>query len=129
MNFEEIMARLKNGESMDAIAQEMEDILNRANAELQEQAKHDEKNARLNELAAVIADAATEYMSLACPEVDFEVTASEMRETLDEMLPLLDMFKNITVKVTSVPMKKATKTKSADSPEDVFAKFFKSLNI
>ena len=129
MNFEEIMARLKNGESMDTIAKEVEDTLNRANAEFQEQTKKNAKDARLNELAAIIADAATEYMNLSCPDMEFKVTASEMRETLDEMLPLLDMLKDFTVKVTSIPVKKTTKTKSADSPEDVFAKFFKSLNI
>ena len=41
MNYEEIMQRLANGETMDTIAQEMEDMLNKANAELraQEEAK------------------------------------------------------------------------------------------
>lgn len=122
MNFEEIMARLQNGENLDDIAQEMQDVLNKANAAVQEQNKQSAKDARLDELANVIAEAANEYMSLAQPDVEFEVSGAEMRETLDEMLPLLDIFKNVTVKVTSVPV-------TAKKPEDVFAKFFRSLNI
>lgn len=123
MNFEEIKARLQNGESLDTIAQEMEDMLNQANAFVAEQKVKNEKDSRLDSLAGTIADAANEYVHLASPDVDFEVDAATIRESLDEMLPLIDMFKNITVKVTSVPVK------AKNTPEDVFAKFFKSLNI
>jgi hypothetical protein len=130
MNFEEIKARLQNGESLDTIAQEMEDMLNQANAFVQEEKVKSEKESRLDSLADTIAAAATEYMHLTCPDVDFEVSGAEMRETLDEMLPLLDMFKNISVKVTSVPVKvKHAASNPKTTPEDVFAKFFKSLNI
>lgn len=127
MNFEEIKARLQNGESLDAIAQEMEDMLNQANAFVQKEKVKSEKESRLDSLADTIAAAATEYMHLTCPDVDFEVSGAEMRETLDEMLPLLDIFKNITVKVTSVPV--VAKDKPAKTPEDVFAKFFRNLGI
>lgn len=127
MNFEEIMARLQKGESMDAIAKEVEDTLNAANAAFQEQNARDEKESRLDSLADTIAAAANEYMALARPDVEFEVSGAEMRETLDEMLPLLDLFKNITVKVTSVPV--VAKDKPAKTAEDVFAKFFRSMNI
>lgn len=123
MNFEEIKARLQNGESLDTIAQEMEDMLNQANAFVAEQKVKNEKDSRLDSLAGTIADAANEYVHLASPDVDFEVDAATIRESLDEMLPLIDMFKNISVKVTSVPVK------AKNTPEDVFAKFFKSLNI
>ena len=130
MNFEEIKARLQNGESLDTIAQEMEDMLNQANAFVQEEKVKSEKESRLDSLADTIAAAATEYMHLTCPDVDFEVSGAEMREALNEMLPLLDMFKNISVKVTSVPVKvKHTASNPKTTPEDVFAKFFKSLNI
>ena len=37
MNFEEIKARLQNGESLETIAQEMENMLNQANAFVQEE--------------------------------------------------------------------------------------------
>lgn len=127
MNFEEIKARLQNGESLDTIAQEMEDMLNQANAFVQEEKVKSEKESRLDSLADTIAAAATEYMRLTCPDVDFEVSGAEMRETLDEMLPLLDLFKNITVKVTSIPV--TAKDKPAKTPEDVFAKFFRNLGI
>lgn len=127
MNFEEIKARLQNGESLETIAQEMENMLNQANAFVQEEKVKSEKESRLDSLADTIAAAATEYMHLTCPDVDFEVSGAEMRETLDEMLPLLDLFKNITVKVTSVPV--TAKDKPAKTPEDVFAKFFRNLGI
>ena len=130
MNFEEIKARLQNGESLDTIAQEMEDMLNQANAFVEEQKVKSEKDSRLNSLAGTIADAANEYVHLASPDADFEVDAVTIREALDEMLPFIDMFKNISVKVTSVPVKvKHTASNPKTTPEDVFAKFFKSLNI
>ena len=130
MNFEEIKARLQNGESLDTIAQEMEDMLNQANAFVEEQKVQSEKEANLNTLAGAIANAANEYVRLAAPDVEFEVDAASIREALDEMLPLIDMFKNISVKVTSVPVKmKHTASNPKNTPEDVFAKFFKSLNI
>lgn len=130
MNFEEIKARLQNGESLDTIAQEMEAILNQANAFVAEQKEKDAKDSRLDSLAGTIADAANEYVHLASPDADFEVDAASIRETLDEMLPFIDMFKNISVKVTSVPVKvKHTASNPKIAPEDVFAKFFKSLNI
>ena len=93
----------------------------------QEEKVKSEKESRLDSLADTIAAAATEYMHLTCPDVDFEVSGAEMRETLDEMLPLLDLFKNITVKVTSIPV--TAKDKPAKTPEDVFAKFFRNLGI
>ena len=127
MNFEEIKARLQNGESLDTIAQEMEDMLNQANAFVQEEKVKSEKESRLDSLADTIAAAANEYVHLACPEADFEVTGLEMRETLDEMLPFINVLKNITVKVTSIPV--TAKDKPAKTPEDVFAKFFRNLGI
>ena len=130
MNFEEIKARLQNGESLDTIAQEMEDMLNQANAFVEEQKVKSEKDSRLDSLAGTIADAANEYVHLAFPDADFEVDAASIREALDEMLPFIDMFKNISVKVTSVPVKmKQAASNPKNTPEDVFANFFKSLNI
>ena len=130
MNFEEIKARLQNGESLDTIAQEMEDMLNQANAFVEEQKVKSEKDSHLDSLAGTIADAANEYVHLASPDAEFEVDAVTIREALDEMLPFIDMFKNISVKVTSVPVKmKHTASNPKNTPEDVFTKFFKSLNI
>ena len=130
MNFEEIKARLQNGESLDTIAQEMEDMLNQANAFVEEQKVKSEKDSRLDSLAGTIADAANEYVHLAFPDADFEVDAASIRETLDEMMPLIDMIKDISVKITSVPVKmKHTASNPKNTPEDVFANFFKSLNI
>lgn len=124
MNYEEIVARLKNGETMEAIAQEMEDALNKANAEFQEQSKKTAEEAKLNELADTIAAAATEYLRIMRPDVVKEaITGAELREAMDEMLPLLDLLGSFKLEVSTKPAK-AKKT-----PEDVFANFFKSMNI
>ena len=124
MNYEEIMVRLQKGDTMETIAKEIEDALNKANADFQEQNKKDAEEAKLNELADTMAAAATEYLRILRPAMVKEaITGAELRQTLDEMLPLLDLFGDFKVQVkTSMP--KAKKT-----PEDAFAKFFKSMNI
>lgn len=130
MNYNDIVTRLKNGETMEAIAQEMEDALNKANAEFQANQEKENKEAKLNELADTIAAAATEYLHILRPEIvkDHSITGAELREALDEMLPLLDLLGDIkvSIKTKAVP---ASKSKVNKPAEDVFADFFKSLNI
>lgn len=124
MNYEEILARLQKGDTMETIAKEIEDALNKANADFQEQAKKNETEAKLNDLADTMAAAATEYLRIQRPTmVKEDITGAELRQTLDEMLPLLDLFGDIKIDVKTV----TPKTKKA--PEDAFAKFFKSMNI
>ena len=130
MNYENIVARLKNGETMETIAQEMEDALNKANAEFQANQEKESKEAKLNELAETIATATTEYLRIMRPGMvkDHSIDGAELREAMDEMLPLLDLFGDIkvTVKTKTTPTSNSKEKKPA---EDVFADFFKSLDI
>ena len=140
MNYEEIMQRLANGETMDTIAQEMEDMLNKASAELraQEEAKAAEAEAkaaemelRKNDLADSIARYMNEYVII-CGHGDPEIQLTDVREVLDGLLELIPLFKNLNVQIMTPKASKkvgiAGKGKPA-IPDDVFAEFFKSLGI
>ena len=138
MNYEEIMQRLANGETMDTIAQEMEDMLNKANAELraQEEAKAKaaeaaEMELRKNDLADTIARCMNEYVAV-CGHGDPEIQLTDVREVLDGLLELIPLFKNLNVQIMTPKASKkvgiAGKGKPA-IPDDVFAEFFKSLGI
>ena len=107
MNYEEIMQRLANGETMDTIAQEMEDMLNKASAELraQEEAKAAEAEAkaaemelRKNDLADSIARYMNEYVII-CGHGDPEIQLTDVREVLDGLLELIPLFKNLNVQI------------------------------
>lgn len=130
MNYNDIVTRLKNGETMEAIAQEMEDALNKANAEFQANQEKENKEAKLNELAETIAAAATEYLRLVRPNmVKEDITGAELREALDEMLPLLDLFGDLKVSIKTKTIPTTSKREGSKTAEDVFADFFKSMNI
>lgn len=137
MNYEEIMQRLANGETMDTIAQEMEDMLNKANAELraQEEAKAKEAEAaemelRKNDLADAIARHMNEYV-VVCGYENPEIQLTDVREILDGMLELVPLFKNLNVQIMTPKTSKKVGIAGKGKPavDDVFAEFFKSLGI
>ena len=132
-NSADILARLRKGETPDDIANEMANVLNAAQDALKaEEAKavlEKEKNEQLNALAARIAADVSEYLEVAAGVklTDEErMTAEEVRELADELSPLLDLLKNMKVSVKKTPH---TKTVKIQSPEAVFAKFFKDMGI
>ena len=132
-NSADILARLRKGETPDDIANEMANALNEAQDALKaEEAKANqekEKNEQLNALAARIADDVSEYLEVAAgiKLTDEErMTGEEVRELADELSPLLDLLKNMKVSVKKTPH---TKTVKIQSPEAVFAKFFKDMGI
>ena len=132
-NSADILARLRKGETPDDIANEMANALNAAQDALKaEEAKavqEKEKNEHLNALAARIADDVSEYLEVAAgiKLTDEErMTGEEVRELADELSPLLDLLKNMKVSVKKTPH---TKTVKIQSPEAVFAKFFKDMGI
>ena len=132
-NSADILARLRKGETPDDIANEMANALNEAQDALKaEEAKavqEKEKNEQLNALAARIADDVSEYLEAAAgiKLTDNErMTGEEVRELADELSPLLDLLKNMKVSVKKTPH---TKTVKIQSPEAVFAKFFKDMGI
>ncbi len=141
MNYEEIMQRLANGETMDTIAQEMEDMLNKANAELraQEEAKAKEAEAkavaeknekRKNDLAEAIAACLNEYV-MVCGEENPGIAPGDVREILDGLLELIPLFKNLNVQIMTPKASKKVGIAGKGKPavDDVFAEFFKSLGI
>ena len=132
-NSADILARLRKGETPDDIANEMANALNAAQDALKaEEAKavqEKEKNEQLNALAARIADDVSEYLEIAAgiKLTDEErMTGEEVRDLADELSPLLDLLKNMKVSVKKTPH---TKTVKIQSPEAVFAKFFKDMGI
>lgn len=129
----DILARLRKGETPEDIANEMTNALNEAQDTLKaEEAKavqEKEKNEQLDALAARIATDVNEYLEVAAGVklTDEErMTGEEVRELADSLSPLFDMVKNMKVSVTKTPH---TKTVKIQSPEAVFAKFFKDMGI
>lgn len=132
-NSADILARLRKGETPDDIANEMANALNAAQDALKaEEAKavqEEEKNKQLDALAARIADDVSEYLEVAAgiKLTDEErMTGEEVRDFADELSPLLDLLKDMKVSVKKTPH---TKTVKIQSPEAVFAKFFKDMGI
>ena len=132
-NSADILARLRKGETPDDIANEMANALNEAQDALKaEEAKavqEKEKNERLDALAARIAADVNEYLEVAAgiKLTDEErMTGEEVRELADGLSPMLDLLKNMKVSVKKTPH---TKTVKIQSPEAVFAKFFKDMGI
>ena len=132
MNYEEIAAMLAAGKSSEEIAQEFTDALNKAieedtAAKKAAEAKkvQEEKDKELWEIATDIANALHDYIMVAGFDGVGSLSAAEVREVLDEFLPVIESLKNIKIKVDKVP----TKVKSAKSIDDVFADFFRSMNI
>ena len=129
----DILARLRKGETPEDIANEMTNALNEAQDTLKaEEAKavqEKEKNEQLDALAARIAADVNEYLEAAAgiKLTDEEhMTGEEVRDLADELSPLLDLLKDMKVSVKKTPH---TKTVKIQSPEAVFAKFFKDIGI
>ena len=129
----DILARLRKGETPEDIANEMANALNEAQDTLKtEEAKavqEKEKNEQLDALAARIAADVNEYLEVAAGiELTDEerMTAEEVRELTDTLSPLLNMLKDAKITVKKTPH---TKTVKIQSPEAVFAKFFKDMGI
>ena len=132
-NSADILARLRKGETPEDIANEMTNALNEAQDTLKaEEAKavqEKEKNKQLDALAARIATDVNEYLEAAAgiKLTDEErMTGEEVRELTDGLSPLLDMLKDAKITVKKTPH---TKTVKIQSPEAVFAKFFKDMGI
>ena len=124
MNHEEIVKRLMNGEHPDAIAQELHDMLNAAEAEIAEKKKEDAKSKKMDEISDAIAHALNDYAHVTGIENFDPLRGAEVRQLLDEFLPIMESIKDIKVHVTAPKA-----VKKNDKPEDVFAWFFNNLGI
>lgn len=122
MNYNDIVTRIQKGEKVEDIASEMTAMLNKAQEEIKAQEAKKvaaaEQDAKLNEIADRIAVALQDYLTLM--GIDAEgLTGAEVRDMLDEFAPLMNKIKNLKVKIEKAP---------ANSPEDVFGKWFKMMN-
>lgn len=122
MNYNDIVARIQKGEKVEDIASEMTTMLNKAQEEVKVQEAKKvaaaEQDTKLNEIADRIAVALQDYLTLM--GIDAEgLTGAEVRDMLDEFAPLMTKVKNLKVKIEKAP---------ANSPEDVFGKWFKMMN-
>lgn len=129
----DILARLRKGETPEDIANEMTNALNEAQDTLKaEEAKavqEKEKNEQLDALASRIAADVNDFLEVAAgiKLTDEErMTGEEVRELADGLSPMLDMLKDAKITVKKTPH---TKTVKIQSPEAVFAKFFKDMGI
>ena len=132
-NSADILARLRKGETPEDIANEMTNALNEAQDTLKaEEAKavqEKEKNEQLDALAARIATDVNDFLeAIAGIKLTDEerMTGEEVRELADGLSPMLDMLKDAKITVKKTPH---TKTVKIQSPEAVFAKFFKDMGI
>lgn len=126
MNYREIAAMLADGKSAEDIAKEFTDALNKATAEQkaaeEAKAKEDAKSKKKDEIAVAIAHALNEY-ALVAGFKDVKLRGSDVREVLDELMPLANSLKDIKVKVST------TTPKVVKSIDDIFGDFFRELNI
>ena len=129
----DILARLRKGETPEDIANEMTNALKEAQDTLKaDEAKavqEKEKNEQLDALAARIATDVNDFLeAIAGIKLTDEerMTGEEVRELADGLSPMLDMLKDAKITVKKTPH---TKTVKIQSPEAVFAKFFKDMGI
>ena len=122
MDMNDIVARLKNGEDAQAIADEMAKSLNAAVAQVEKESKQaDRKTA----LAQEIADRINEYAALNGHK-DSELTASDVENIFAEVYGLMtgvnDLLDVLFPKSTPVKVKKVKRT-----DDDVIADFLNTF--
>ena len=126
MNYEEIIARIQKGENPEAIVKEFTDNMNKAQAEVaaakEAEAKNELKNKKMDEISVTIAQALNEYAVVAgIPDV--KLRGAEVRDILDDFLPVIESLKDVKIHVAK------TNPKKMKSIDDVFSDFFKSIGI
>lgn len=139
----DILTRLRNGESMDTIGQSIADVLNEAQEAYiaeQEVAKKQEAEAAAmaqnkREMALDLIDIIRDYGRMVAPEAadilddidDTDVDA--MVNTLDEMFHMMTAMVELKTKLETIQPKShiVPVTKRAKSDDEVLANFIKSL--
>lgn len=130
MNYEEIAAMLAAGKSEEDIAKEFTNALNKASADRKaaEEAKkaEDAKSKKMDQIALAVSKALNEYALLAGVK-DVKLTQADVRNILDEFLPVIEQFKDVKIHVAKAPVKVAAKD-VFKTAEDVFANLFREMN-
>lgn len=141
----DILARLRNGESMDAIGQSIADVLNAAqnayDAEMEAQAKAKAANDLMmqkRELAEDFIHLMQEYGDLVCPG-SRDILDDYTDEDLDEMIGAIDQMFNLLsfaiqmravageIKHAPAPSHITPVTGAPKSDDEIIANFIKSL--
>ena len=127
MSYEDIVARIQNGENAEDIVKEFTDSINKAQKEVaaakEAETKKELKSKKLDEISITIANALNEYIVVSGVEAE-KLRGTEVRELLDKFLPLMDWVKNINIKVsTSTP-----KAISMNDADKVIANWLKKFN-
>lgn len=122
MDMNDIVARLKNGEDAQTIANEMAKSLNDAVKQVEKETKQTDRKAAL---AQEIADRINEYAALNGHK-DSALTASDVENIFDEVYGLMsginDLLDALSPKSTQVKVKKVKKT-----DDDVIAEFLNTF--
>ena len=121
MNYEEILSRIQKGENIEDIANEFTAVLNKAQAEVAAKEAAETKSKKIEEIAATMTDALNEYVALSGVEMQ-ALEVKDVRNLLDSYLPLIEAMKDFKIHIAKTPCKKMKKN---NSPEDIFAAFFK----
>lgn len=139
----DILARLRNGESMDTIGQSIADVLNAAqnayDAEMEAEAKAKAANdlmLKKRELAEEFIDLMQDYGDLVCPG-SRDILSEYTDEDLDDMITAIDQMFNLLSFAIQMrdaanarPQTKSHITPAISSPksdDEVLAKFIASL--
>ena len=110
-NQEDIVARLKNGETIDDIADELAAVLNASVKQIedekaakeQEEAKEKarlEREAQLDSLADIVVDSMKNYVIVYDPSLadvvnDSDICGTAFRETIDSLIPILKLSMSV----------------------------------
>jgi hypothetical protein len=154
----DILERLRNGQSVDAIASELSEAINKANSTYQaelaaKEAAEKQKTETITVCCDSIADYVMHYLEIAQPDLlkeiaeideDFEITGEHVRKFLDDSMtaiaPMLKIAKAFGVEedkveevaFTGKPIFNPVTTTKAETDENldkVFDKFFKVYGI
>lgn len=133
-----ILTRLQNGESVEDIAKELTDVLNKANHKYEdtkraaEEAKRKREASKRSELKALAQMAGKWYNDYIATSEEEKVAFGEALQEADieEVIELFEGIHEIIVPLLSVidpPVQKKKETKSKQNSDDVISSFLKNM--
>lgn len=133
-----ILTRLQNGESVEAIAKELTDVLNKANHKYEdtkraaEEAKRKREASKRSELKALIQMAGKWYNDyIATSEKEkIELDQALQEIDLEEAIELVDGIHDLFVSLNQIvdpPIQKKKETKPKQNTDDVISSFLKNM--
>ena len=145
-NIEEIKSRMRNGESIDDIANDLASALNTAEKEMEVEreearvkAAELEKEAQLDALADVIVDSIANYIKIAAPDLEEyllsndSINGTDLRESIDSAIILMRMFAPMVKESKKENLERGKRAKSkvldetALDPDAIISAWLKSI--